>query len=146
MYVKGQLTSLSEQSLKVYSSINHSSILNSAYGQLGGLSALSGMRGLGSMGMGLALGAGGGEISTMEYMLLDSAVKQIVGPKASPTPTMLMLTSQQGNQPVTMVQMLAYVNELQSLARQHNVKPPGVVGTPTRQQERHSFILILLPH
>lgn len=67
-------------------------------------------------------------MSPADHALLDRAVKQIVHPLASPTPQMIAIATMQGAPPTTVQQVMQYLPEMQSLARQMGVKPPSVTG------------------
>lgn len=87
-----------------------------------------------SMPMGMGFALGGVELSAAEYMTLDNAVKYIVDPTASPSPTLLMLASQMGSVPNSAAKMMSFLIPLQAMARQRKISVPGVPGQATDAQ------------
>ena len=86
---------------------------------------------MGAMGMGMAMG---GEMTAVDYMLLDNAVKHIVGPNATPSPSMILLAQQQGGPPTSFSRMMPYITLMQDIARKNGITPPGVTGKATEAQ------------
>lgn len=80
------------------------------------------------------------ELSPLDMMQLQSAVRQIVHPNAQPTPEMMAIATRQGAPPATLAQMLEYTPFLVNLAMQMGVKPPGTNGTVTHQALREFII------
>ena len=87
-----------------------------------------------SMPMGIGFALGGVELSANEYITLDNAVKFIIDPTASPSPTLLMLASQLGSVPNSAAKMMSFLIPLQAMARQRKLSVPGVPGQATESQ------------
>ncbi|KAH3787682.1 hypothetical protein DPMN_165809 [Dreissena polymorpha] len=90
---------------------------------MGGMGAMPGIGGMGGIGpMGLALG---GELSPRDFIMLDNAVKSILGPDSSPSPALIILAAQQGGMPSSATGMLPYMALMQAMAREKNITVPG---------------------
>lgn len=80
---------------------------------------------------------GNGQLTEMgpaDMARLVAAVREIVHPQAMPTPDMIMIATQQGGPPTTMMQMMQYTPSMVAMASRLGVKPPGINGTVTPQQ------------
>ncbi|XP_060574367.1 uncharacterized protein LOC132732036 [Ruditapes philippinarum] len=80
------------------------------------------------------------ELSPLDMMQLQSAVRQIVHPNAQPTPEIMAIATRQGAPPTTIAQMLEYTPFLVNLAMQMGVRPPGSNGTVTHEALRNYII------
>lgn len=94
----------------------------------------------GGMSAGLGIGVGG--MSPAEFAVLDNAVKNIVGPHASPDMALINYATQQGGTPRGFMQVLGYVPFFQNIARSVGIRPvPGEPQNNNAAQNTDSVVL-----